>query len=85
MSFITNNLQLNIFIGISLIAIISTFIIGIFYKSLIASVLKLLCQIIILIILCFVLSLIQSIPYGNIIVWIILILVILNSIGQIFI
>jgi hypothetical protein len=81
---INDNLQITIYLTISIIAVLITFIMGIYFGNIASSLIRLSSQIILIIIMCIILSYIQQIPYGSIIVWIILFVVIILSLSQLF-
>lgn len=81
----TSQTLINIFLVFSLIVIITTFIIGVYYKNPLISLSKLGIQLGSLLIIYILLGYINQVKYGNIIIWIIFLLVILNSISQLYI
>lgn len=79
---INDNLQITIYLTISIIAVLITFIMGIYFGNIASSLVRLSSQIILIIIMSIILSYIQQIPYGSLIVWIILLIVVTLSVSQ---
>lgn len=83
MSILQDNSAISIYIFFSIIVIMVSFLMGLYKGNLVPSLIRLLIQIIWVIIVCIILFYIQKIQYGNILVWIIVLLAILLSISEV--
>lgn len=77
------NLALSIYIFFAIIIVMVSFLSGLYNGNIISGLLRLFAQIVWVIIICILLYFIQQIQYGDIIVWIIVLLAILVSIAEI--
>lgn len=77
------NLALSIYIFFAIIIVMVSFLSGLYNGNIISGLLRLFAQIVWVIIICILLYFIQQIQYGDIIVWIIVLLAILVSIAEV--
>lgn len=77
------NLALSIYIFFAIIIVMVSFLSGLYNGNIISGLLRLFAQIVWVIIICILLYFIQQIQYGDIIVWIIVLLAILVSMAEV--